>query len=354
MNNHYGNGYPPNMPYSMPPMPPQIPPVSGNAPAAKKTYSHIGLALFVFGITSIILQYVLYFVMDTVKIVPEEFQQWLLVIIPMYCIALPILYFMMKQEPASKFEKQKLGFGKWFTIFLCCFPIMITGSIIGSGFMNIISSGNSENPLNEAVEGNFFMKVLVMVILAPIIEEFIFRKLIIDRTEKYGEKYAILFSALSFGLFHMNFYQFFYAFGLGLVFGYVYTRTKDLKYSVFMHMIINFFGSVIAPAAMSGIDFEKLQLLSENPENEELMEQILPGMMAFFGYLLIYGGLIIAGLVLFLIHIKKIHFHISQYQISQEESFSTIYLSAGVILFYLVCIIMIFLNTLSAMIPQGS
>lgn len=354
MNNHYGNGYPPNMPYSMPPMPPQIPPVSGNAPAAKKTYSHIGLALFVFGITSIILQYVLYFVMDAVKIVPEEFQQWLLVIIPMYCIALPILYLMIKKEPVSKFEKQKLGFGRWMKIFLCCFPIMVAGSIIGSVLMNILSSGNSENPLNEAVEGNFFMKVLVMVILAPIIEEFIFRKLIIDRTEKYGEKYAILFSALSFGLFHMNFYQFFYAFGLGLVFGYVYTRTKDLKYSIIMHMMINFFGSVIAPAVVNGIDPEKFQLLAENPENPELIEQILPGMMAFLGYIFIYYGLAIAGLVLFIINIKKIHFHLSQYQISQQESFSNIYLSVGVILFYLVCIIMIFLNTLSSVIPQGS
>ena len=56
---------------------------------------------------------------------------------------------------------------------------------------------------------------------------------------RYGEKTAIVFSALAFALFHMNLFQFFYAFGLGLIFGYVYTRTSRLRYSVLMHMLID-------------------------------------------------------------------------------------------------------------------
>ena len=44
----------------------------------------------------------------------------------------------------------------------------------------------------------------------------------------------------------MNVFQFFYAFGLGLMFGYVYTRTSRLRYSVAMHMLINLNGSVLA------------------------------------------------------------------------------------------------------------
>ena len=58
-----------------------------------------------------------------------------------------------------------------------------------------------------------------------------------------------------FGLFHLNLFQFFYAFGLGLMFGYVYMRTSQLRYSIVMHMIINFNGSVLAPwgAITSGL-----------------------------------------------------------------------------------------------------
>ena len=44
----------------------------------------------------------------------------------------------------------------------------------------------------------------------------------------------------------MNLFQFFYAFLLGLMFGYVYTRTSKLRYSTAMHMIINFNGGVLA------------------------------------------------------------------------------------------------------------
>ena len=66
-----------------------------------------------------------------------------------------------------------------------------------------------------------------LVIVGPIFEEWLFRKQLIDHTRKYGEKTAILLSGLAFGLFHMNLFQFFYAFLLGLMFGYVYTRTSS-------------------------------------------------------------------------------------------------------------------------------
>lgn len=56
-----------------------------------------------------------------------------------------------------------------------------------------------------------------MVVMAPICEEILFRKILIDRIRLYGDKAAILVSSVVFGLSHGNFYQFFYAFGIGLV-----------------------------------------------------------------------------------------------------------------------------------------
>ena len=83
-----------------------------------------------------------------------------------------------------------------------------------------------------------FGNVVFLVILGPIFEEWMFRKQLIDHTRKYGEKTAILLSGLAFGLFHMNLFQFFYAFLLGVMFGYIYMRTSKLRYSTAMHMII--------------------------------------------------------------------------------------------------------------------
>ncbi len=58
---------------------------------------------------------------------------------------------------------------------------------------------------------------VTMVVMAPICEEILFRKILIDRIRLYGDKAAILVSSVVFGLSHGNFYQFFYAFGIGLV-----------------------------------------------------------------------------------------------------------------------------------------
>ena len=113
----------------------------------------------------------------------------------------------------------------------------------------------------DYVMGNPLYSILVMVILAPVLEEYIFRKLLIDRLSKYGELTAMLFSATVFGLFHMNFFQFFYAFGLGLLFAYIYTRTRNLLYPVLLHMIINFQGSVLAPWLLSSVDLELITAL---------------------------------------------------------------------------------------------
>lgn len=98
--------------------------------------------------------------------------------------------------------------------------------------------------------------VVFLVIVGPIFEEWLFRKQLIDHTRKYGEKTAILLSGLAFGLFHMNLFQFFYAFLLGLMFGYVYTRTSKLRYSTAMHMIINFNGGVLAPWVLTRVDLD--------------------------------------------------------------------------------------------------
>ena len=87
--------------------------------------------------------------------------------------------------------------------------------------------------------------ILSAVILAPIMEELIFRKLVLDRLAGYGPAVAMSVSALVFGLAHGNFYQFFYAFLLGLIFAYIYLRTGKVRYSMMLHMMVNFCGSVI-------------------------------------------------------------------------------------------------------------
>lgn len=142
-----------------------------------------------------------------------------------------------------------MGFGKFILFLIAAFGFMYIGSIAGNAFMETLSElvgydyGNALNSIID--EDNIWITAIFTVIVAPIGEEFVFRKLLIDRTQKYGPFISIGLSGLMFGLIHANFYQFFYAFALGLLLGYVYYSTGKLYLTVAIHAIVNFVGSVL-------------------------------------------------------------------------------------------------------------
>ncbi len=97
---------------------------------------------------------------------------------------------------------------------------------------------------NLAFSGqNPFLLVLTIVIIGPLAEEVIFRWLIFGRIRFYfGSKWAILFSALLFGLYHMNMVQFVFCTLLGLIFAWLYDKSGCFWVHVAAHMAINFVG----------------------------------------------------------------------------------------------------------------
>ena len=85
---------------------------------------------------------------------------------------------------------------------------------------------------------NVFITFLTSAILAPVIEELIFRFGICGIYKDKREK-AILVSSFMFGLAHFNLIQSTYAFILGIVLAYVYTKSQNLLTSTLMHITIN-------------------------------------------------------------------------------------------------------------------
>ncbi|MDE0043386.1 MAG: type II CAAX endopeptidase family protein, partial [Candidatus Poribacteria bacterium] len=71
--------------------------------------------------------------------------------------------------------------------------------------------------------------VLILVIVAPITEEFLFRGLILDGfLRKYSVRKAILVSALLFAAFHLNPWQFVAAFVVGILFAWWRVNTGSI------------------------------------------------------------------------------------------------------------------------------
>ncbi len=93
----------------------------------------------------------------------------------------------------------------------------------------------------EAMTGGPFIVSLVSVsVMAPIFEEWLCRGLVLrGLLRKMKPMWAIVISAAFFAVLHMNLWQAFNAFLLGLLFVYVYFRTGSLKLAMLMHCVNN-------------------------------------------------------------------------------------------------------------------
>ena len=86
--------------------------------------------------------------------------------------------------------------------------------------------------------------VLYLGVMAPVVEEFIFRGFIGYRLERYGKVFTILFTALIFSLFHANITQEVFTFMAGIVFAYVAIE-YGFQWAVVVHMMNNFIFAVV-------------------------------------------------------------------------------------------------------------
>lgn len=98
---------------------------------------------------------------------------------------------------------------------------------------------------NAGYQDPSILLILYSVILAPIVEETIFRGLVF-RYARHALPFwlANVWQALLFGLMHMNFMQSIYAFLLGLFLGFVCHRGRGIKYSILVHIVFNFVGTI--------------------------------------------------------------------------------------------------------------
>ena len=82
--------------------------------------------------------------------------------------------------------------------------------------------------------------LLQSLIAAPILEELIFRGIILDGLlKKYSPTKSILISSLIFGLIHLDRFQFVTALLMGIFIGWVYYRSRSLTLSIIIHALAN-------------------------------------------------------------------------------------------------------------------
>lgn len=94
------------------------------------------------------------------------------------------------------------------------------------------------------------------VLLAPVTEELLFRGLVLHLLLPYGEKKAILLSALAFSLVHASLFQIPYAFVAGLLLAATAVLGGTLLFPLLFHTVYNllvYFGDLISPFTLLGV-----------------------------------------------------------------------------------------------------
>jgi len=290
----------------------------------RHVFLRIGFALMTMVVITVSLQLAGYRIFA--HSVNNDWFQYVLAVLPQYLIAMPIAGLIMRKTPAQTIAPKKLKTGQFMIVLMICFAIMYAGNFIGTLFnliIQLLAQSKMTNLIQQVIAGSSIWSNLIFVaLLAPVAEELFFRRLLIPKLLPFGEKPAVILSALAFGLIHGNLIQFFYAFGLGLAFGYIFVKTGKVIYTVILHMIINFIGSVISVLALQ----------------QNMISMIVSGPI-----MLAVVGMAIARIVLFFKNKKRIVMSGGLCDVPKGKN--VVFFNTGMILFYVVSAALFALNT---------
>lgn len=120
------------------------------------------------------------------------------------------------------------------------------GNLLVSAIMKIFENNayvnNVIETLNEALffsnNYEYALMILSVVILAPILEEYLFRGILFAELKK-SPKAKIIITALTFAIYHLNLIQGLNTLFIGLVLGYIYYCRRNIKEVILVHMVNN-------------------------------------------------------------------------------------------------------------------
>ena len=331
-------------------------PFNFDSKGTKKIFSRLGFSIAAYIALSLVLilvaQTVVLLVFGTARateIISSSYFIWGSQLVFMYAISFPVFCAMTRGVPRKIKKKSKMDIEELFMLFFIAQLAQFIGSSISNLIINLvylISGLDISQSVNDLVmDTPIWIIIIVAVIIGPIFEELIFRRILIDRLSPFGEKFAIVTSAIAFGIFHGNPEQLIYTTALGFVFGYVYSVTRDIRYSIGLHMVFNFFGAV--PVMLVYDSAEKIYSLPEEIlMNPEALLEYMPELMAVYGYSIVQLAFTGLGIYFLVKCVKQKRFKLNNevdIRIPRDEIART-FLNPGVITFIVVSIATFVLN----------
>ncbi len=162
--------------------------------------------------------------------------------------------------------------------------VTLTLAFVNAQLVSVFDYGafSEEYLWQTAADENYrlILLFLTMAVIPAFVEELLFRGLILENLLPYGKTVAILGSAFLFGMMHQNAEQLLYATGAGVVFGWIYVRTRSIWPCVLAHFINNFY-SVVQIALVDRLSPVRAQMALYLIEGMLLLLGILCGIFLF-------------------------------------------------------------------------
>lgn len=127
-----------------------------------------------------------------------------------------------------------LAFGALAFAFACSMSMMCSyfTAIFG------LDRGAFDSPTPTTVIG-FVIEFISVALLPPLLEEFVFRGVILSELLPYGKTFAIVTSAVFFASVHGSIEQIAYSFVYGLIFAFIAIKSRSLLMPIIIHFLNN-------------------------------------------------------------------------------------------------------------------
>ncbi len=160
-----------------------------------------------------------------------------------------------------------------FLIIVFAYPIAVFLNFIVIEIIGYFSDATNAGVPIPLTAKDFFISLFVIGITPGICEEVLFRGLMLNSYEKIGKMRAIIFTAVLFGLFHFNLFNFIGPTFLGVILGILYFKTDSIIASMFGHLLNNSLALTLGYFATTKLD-EIEEMVTNTPsisQNQEIL-----------------------------------------------------------------------------------
>ena len=168
----------------------------------------------------------------------------------------------MKKEMFHTWKPMKTSaFLAVFCGFMSCQAVFAAAASLAELLLNPLGYTLAKSVESASSVNTTLSMFIYSTLAAPAAEELVFRGYVLRRMLPYGKEFAIVISAVLFGLMHGNFVQGLFAAGTGLVLGYVAVE-YSLKWSILIHLLNNLVFSDLL-GRIAGVTAEPLKSVLE-------------------------------------------------------------------------------------------